>query len=138
MLGVDHVVATRMEVVDGCYTGDIAFYAYGEHKETAIREMAAERGWDLADCYAYSDSETDIPMLSAVGHPVAINPDKPLRKHAADSGWPVRVFAKPVRASRRVPTPPGPPMAYAGALTVAALVALAWVLGRRPARSGDL
>jgi len=138
MLGVDHVIATRMQVEDGCYTGDIAFYAYGENKAVAIAELAAQRGWDLADCYAYSDSATDIPMLAAVGHPVAVNPDKALRKHAADNDWPVRVFAKPVRASRRVPTPPGPPAAYAGVLTVAGLALLAWALGRRPARAGEM
>jgi HAD superfamily hydrolase (TIGR01490 family) len=138
MLGVDRVIATRMEVEDGCYTGDIAFYAYGEGKQTAIEALAAQRGWDLADCYAYSDSATDIPMLAAVGHPVAVNPDKALRRHAADNDWPVRVFAKPVRASRRVPAPPGPPMAYAGVLVVAGLAALAWALGRRPSRLGDL
>jgi HAD superfamily hydrolase (TIGR01490 family) len=137
MLGVDRVIATRMEVVAGCYTGDIAFYAYGEHKEAAIRELAAERGWDLADCYAYSDSVTDVPMLSAVGHPVAVNPDKALRRHAGEHDWPVRAFAKPVRASRRVPTPPGPPAAYAGMLALGGVALLAWALGRRPARTGQ-
>jgi HAD superfamily hydrolase (TIGR01490 family) len=130
MLGVDRVIATRMVVEDGCYTGDIAFYAYGEGKEVAIRELAAQQGWDLADCYAYSDSATDVPMLAAVGHPVAVNPDKALRKHAADAQWPVRVFAKPVRASRRMPSPPGPPVAYAGVAAVAALLVLAWLAGR--------
>ncbi|MGB8652257.1 MAG: HAD family hydrolase [Mycobacteriales bacterium] len=131
MLGVDRVIATQMVVEDGRYTGDIAFYAYGEGKEVAIKELAAARGWDLADCFAYSDSFTDTPMLAAVGHPVAVNPDKALRKHAADNSWPVHVFAKPVRASRRVPTPPGPPVAYAGATVVVALMALAWAVGRR-------
>jgi HAD superfamily hydrolase (TIGR01490 family) len=134
MLGVDRVIATRMVVEQGHYTGDIAFYAYGEGKEVAIRELAAKRRWKLADCYAYSDSATDVPMLSAVGHPVAVNPDKLLRKAAADNDWPVRVFAKPVRASRRVPTPPGPPVAYAGVLAAAALLALAWMAGRRSPR----
>ena len=131
MLGVDQVIATRMVVEDGHYTGDIAFYAYGEGKEIAIRDLASKQGWDLADCYAYSDSGTDIPMLATVGHPVAVNPDKPLRKHAAEQDWPVRVFAKPVRASRRVPTPPGPPVAYAGVVAVAVIAALAWAAGRR-------
>ena len=134
MLGVDRVIATRMVVEDGHYTGDIAFYAYGEGKQTAITELAAKRGWDLADCYAYSDSVTDAPMLSAVGHPVAVNPDKALKKLATESEWPVRVFAKPVRATRRVPTPPGPPVAYAGVTVVAALVLLAWLMGRRSTR----
>ena len=131
MLGVDRVIATRMVVEDGHYTGDIAFYAYGEGKAVAITELAAARGWDLADCYAYSDSATDVPMLSAVGHPVAVNPDKALRKVAADKDWPVRVFVKPVRASRRVPTPPGPPVAYAVVSLAGALVLLAWLVGRR-------
>jgi phosphoserine phosphatase len=131
MLGVDRVIATRMVVQDGHYTGDIDFYAYGDNKAVAIKDLAARRGWDLADCYAYSDSATDAPMLSAVGHPVAVNPDKALRKTAADNDWPVRVFAKPVRASRRVPTPPGPPVAYAGAMAVVAVVVLAWFAGRR-------
>ena len=138
MLGVDRVIATRMEVEDGCYTGEIAFYAYGENKATAIEELAAARGWDLAACYAYSDSVTDVPMLAAVGHPVAVNPDKALRKQATENDWPVRVFAKPVRASRRVPTPPGPPVAYAGVIAVSALLALAWALGRRAARPGEM
>jgi HAD superfamily hydrolase (TIGR01490 family) len=131
MLGVDQVIATRMVVEDGAYTGEIAFYAYGENKRTAITDLAARRGWDLGDCYAYSDSETDVPMLAAVGHPVAVNPDKALRKHATEHEWPVRVFAKPVRASRRVPAPPGPPVAYAGIGLVAVVVLVAWLAGRR-------
>ena len=131
MLGVDRVIATRMVVKDGAYTGDIAFYAYGDGKRTAISELAAERGWSLADCYAYSDSVTDLPMLSAVGHPVAVNPDRALRKAAAERDWPVRTFAKPVRASRRVGASPLPPQAYAGAAALVALAALAWWAGRR-------
>jgi HAD superfamily hydrolase (TIGR01490 family) len=71
MLGVDEVVATRMVVEDGLYTGEIAFYAYGENKAVAIRELAAQRGYDLAECWAYSDSWTDRPMLELVGNPVA-------------------------------------------------------------------
>jgi HAD superfamily hydrolase (TIGR01490 family) len=138
MLGVDRVIATRMVVEDGHYTGDIAFYAYGEGKERAVKELAARRGWDLGECYAYSDSATDVPMLAAVGHPVAVNPDKPLRRTATERNWPVRVFTKPVRASRRVPTPPGPPIAYAGVLAGAGLVVLAWTLGRGWARPGEL
>jgi len=126
MLGVDRVIATRMVVKDGYYTGDIDFYAYGEGKATAIRELAAQSSLELADCFAYSDSVTDLPMLTTVGHPVAVNPDRALRRAAADNDWPVRVFAKPVRASRRVPTPPGPPQAYAGAVAVAVVLALVW------------
>jgi HAD superfamily hydrolase (TIGR01490 family) len=130
MLGVDRVIATRMVVVDGAYTGEVEFYAYGENKAVAIRELAAEQGWDLEDCYAYSDSATDAPMLAAVGHPVAVNPDKALRKLAVDSDWPVREFARPVRA-RRLPTPPGDTRAWAGLVTVGLLLTVAWLLVRR-------
>ena len=131
MLGVDRVVATRMVVEDGKYTGDIAFYAYGEGKAVAIRELAAKRGLDLAHCYAYSDSVTDLPMLELVGHPVAVNPDKLLRKVALERDWPIRVFTRPVRMRTRVPTPPGPPMAYAGAAIAVGALGLSWWLNRR-------
>ena len=138
MLGVDRVIATRMAVVDGRYTGDIDFYAYGEHKATAITALALETGLDLAACYAYSDSITDVPMLAAVGHPVAVNPDKALRKLAGERDWPVRVFAKPVRVRRRVPTPPGPASAYAGIVAAGAVLVLAWWVARQPRRVGDI
>ena len=87
MLGADRVVATRMVTVDGRYTGEIEFYAYGENKAVAVRELAEAGGFDLADCYAYSDSITDLPMLEAVGHPVAVNPASGLRKVAQRRGW---------------------------------------------------
>ena len=74
-----------MVVEDGRYTGEIEFYAYGQDKAEAIRELAAQRGYDLADCYAYSDSVTDLPMLEAVGHPHAVNPDRALRREATDA-----------------------------------------------------
>jgi HAD superfamily hydrolase (TIGR01490 family) len=98
LLGADTVIATQMVVADGFYTGDVAFYAFGEAKAAKIRELAAERGYTLADCYAYSDSITDLPMLEAVGHPTAVNPDRSLRRVAARRGWPVRIFtASPYR-----------------------------------------
>lgn len=135
MLGVDRVIATRMVVENGAYTGEISFYAYGENKAVAITELAAQEGWDLAECYAYSDSATDAPMLAAVGHPVAVNPDKALRKEAAERGWPVREFARPVRPTRRIPTPPGPGQAWAAGLAVGGLAALAWLAARRTRRA---
>ena len=92
LLGADVVIATEMVVADGRYTGDMAFYAYGEAKAAKMRELAAERGYVLADCYAYSDSITDVPMLATVGHPTAVNPDRALRREAARRGWPIRVF----------------------------------------------
>src|SRR5664279_358159 len=78
MLGADHVIATRMAVSDGKYTGEIDFYAYAENKALAIRDLAAARGYELSDCFAYSDSATDLPMLAAVGRPTAVNPDRAL------------------------------------------------------------
>ena len=68
------------------------FYACGEAKAQRVRELAAERGYRLADCYAYSDSVTDLPMLEAVGRPHAVNPDRALRRLARHRGWPVLAF----------------------------------------------
>jgi HAD superfamily hydrolase (TIGR01490 family) len=93
MLGASEIIATRMRHADGHYTGELEFYAYGEAKAIRIRELSVERGYDLDDCYAYSDSVTDLPMLETVGHPHAVNPDRHLRKIAAQRGWPVLAFA---------------------------------------------
>jgi HAD superfamily hydrolase (TIGR01490 family) len=133
MLGVDRVVATRMVVQHGAYTGDIAFYAYGDGKAVALRALADEHGYGLDRCYAYSDSVTDLPMLDAVGHPHAVNPDRPLRRIAAERGWPVLDFRRPVHAGgrRALPTPPGPPAAYLAGL-VAGVAGVAWWAVRRP------
>ena len=133
MLGVDRVIATRMVVEGGHYTGEIEFYAYGENKAVAVTELAAERGWDLAECFAYSDSATDLPLLEAVGHPVAVNPDKALRKQAQDRGWEVKDFTRPVRPKRRlserIPSPPEPSRTWAIAALVSVLVV--WLVIRR-------
>jgi len=102
MLGVDHVIATTLVEKDGRYTGDVDFYAYGPNKAKAMEQLAAERGYDLAESYAYSDSETDAPMLAAVGHPFAVNPDKTLRRMAEENGWPILTFARPVALRRRL------------------------------------
>jgi HAD superfamily hydrolase (TIGR01490 family) len=93
LLGADTVIATRMQVSGGRYTGEVEFYAYGEAKAARVRELAAERGYRLADCYAYSDSVTDLPLLQVVGHPHAVNPDRGLRRVAAQRGWPVLEFS---------------------------------------------
>jgi HAD superfamily hydrolase (TIGR01490 family) len=105
LLGADTVIATRMVIADGRYTGDVAFYAFGEAKATRIRELSADRGYVLADCYAYSDSITDLPMLEAVGHPTAVNPDRALRRMAARRGWPIRTFTAPPRSRPAVQPP---------------------------------
>ncbi|WP_183101228.1 HAD family hydrolase [Nocardioides pelophilus] len=132
MLGADRVVATRLEIVDGRYTGEIDYYAYAEEKANAIRALAEERGYDLAASYAYSDSATDIPMLEAVGFPHVVNPDRELRKLAAERAWPVLIFSKPVALRNRVPLPPRKPtlaaLAVGGVVAVGAAV---WVGARR-------
>jgi len=101
MLGADAVIATRMEVADGHYTGEMDFYAYGEAKANRVRDLATERGYRLEDCYAYSDSATDLPLLEAVGHPHAVNPDRALRRIAERRSWPVLCFAPHSQPSRR-------------------------------------
>ncbi len=135
MLGADKVIATRMAQVEGRYTGDIDFYAYGDNKASAIRDLARQEGYDLDDSYAYSDSATDLPMLEAVGHPFAVNPDKALRKAAVDRGWPVLDFTKPVALRRRTPFENRRATAIAAvALGVGAAAAGAAVLASRRAR----
>jgi HAD superfamily hydrolase (TIGR01490 family) len=138
MLGVDRVVATRMVTADGRYTGEIELYAYGENKAAAMRELAAEGGYDLADCYAYSDSITDLPMLSAVGHPTAVNPDRGLRRAALERGWPVLQFTRPVSMRARFSAPPAPVMTGAAVGVGAAVVGLAWYARHRALRAGLL
>lgn len=95
VLVLDGGVGTRSEIHDGVYTGrPDGPFTYGEGKADALREVAAERGLDLAASYAYSDSESDLPMLRAVGHPVAVNPDAGLARVAREEGWRVMRFEK--------------------------------------------
>lgn len=132
MLGADAAVATRMAVADGRYTGDIEFYAYGEHKADAIRDLAERRGYDLAACHAYSDSVTDAPMLAVVGHGHVVNPDRTLRRLAAEQGWEVLAFRRPVplrRLDRQVGVTTG-----AVLVGVAAVVVALWWWRRRRRR----
>jgi len=125
LLGADHVIATRPVIAEGRYTGELDFYAYGPAKATAIAELAAACGYDLATSHAYSDSLTDLPMLEAVGHPVAVNPDRALRRHARAQGWPVRTFARPV-APRQARFPAVATLAAAAALSAVG----GWAWGR--------
>ncbi|WP_370289031.1 HAD family hydrolase [Nocardioides sp.] len=131
MLGADRVVATRLAVEEGRYTGEIEYYAYAEEKAAAIRALAQERGYDLDECFAYSDSVTDVPMLEAVGHPFAVNPDKDLRKVAVAREWPVLQFVRPVALGSRLHLPP--PKPTLAALAVGGVVAAGalWIGTRR-------
>lgn len=122
-LGATHAMATRMVVEDGKYTGDIAFYCFGEGKVEAIRALADREGYALEHCYAYSDSITDLPMLELVGHPTVVNPDRTLRKEAVARNWPIRAFSKPVSLRDRVPTPSGAAVATTAAVGLSALAA---------------
>ena len=102
LLGITGAIASRATIDEwGKFTGEMEFFARGENKAVAMRELAAQRGIDLADSYAYSDSETDIPMLMAVGHAFAVNADRPLAKIAHENQWPLLSFTHPVRAHDR-------------------------------------
>jgi len=137
MVGADEVIATEMVVAEGKYTGEIAFYAYGPNKAAGLRRLAAERGYDLAECYAYSDSSTDLPMLEAVGHPYVVNPDRALRKIATERDWPVLSFTNAVPLRERLSglkaSRPTTTAALAG--TVAGLAVLAWYTRSRRSRN---
>jgi HAD superfamily hydrolase (TIGR01490 family) len=91
-LGFDGALGTVCEVKDGRYTGRALRALHAEAKAVALREVAARDGLDLPECTAYSDSHTDLPFLEVVGHPFAVNPDRKLRRIAADRGWPVLEF----------------------------------------------
>jgi HAD superfamily hydrolase (TIGR01490 family) len=120
MLGVDGAIASKAEIDEqGRYTGKIEFYAQGEGKASAIRALAESHHLDLDESSAYSDSVTDLPMLKAVGHPFAVNPDRALAKEAKERGWEILEFSNPVRlrdrASVRLP-------AFTGALVLVGLL----------------
>jgi HAD superfamily hydrolase (TIGR01490 family) len=122
-LGATHAMATRMVVEGGKYTGEVAFYCYGEGKVQAIRELAAREGYPLEHCYAYSDSITDLPMLEVVGHPSVVNPDRNLRKEANERGWPLLAFSRPVSLRDRISAPSSAAIATTAAVGITALAA---------------
>lgn len=103
LVGADRCVGTQMEVDDeGRFTGRVTHAVLHSNKVDALREDATAHGIDLAASWAYSDSISDLPMLEAVGHPVAVNPDKELRRHAVTEGWLVRDFARPLAMRSRL------------------------------------
>lgn len=90
VLAFDGGLGSRSEVLDGVYTGRAAGpFNYRDGKRASLQELAEREGIDLAASYAYSDSESDLPMLRAVGHPVAVNPDGELMRVARQEGWEV-------------------------------------------------
>ena len=91
-LGFDGAIGSTCEIVDGRYTGRTLRAAHGVGKANALRELAVAEGFDLGESTAYSDSYSDVPFLEAVGHPVAANPDRKLRRIAAERGWSVVDF----------------------------------------------
>ncbi|GAB3402050.1 HAD-IB family hydrolase [Schumannella luteola] len=89
-LGLTGALGTRVEVVDGQYTGRLVGHVmHGERKAVAARELAGAIGADLADCWAYSDSRNDLPLLELVGNRIVVNPDAALHRHADENAWPV-------------------------------------------------
>ena len=98
-LGMTAGIGTRSRIVDGVYSGELdGPFCYGPGKVEAIEELARWEGLDLDQCWAYSDSASDLPMMEAVGHPVAVNPDPKLERVAGQRGWPVVVFSKRTKA----------------------------------------
>ncbi len=85
--GLDDLICTTFEVVDGVFTGKISKSALGAKKLVRAREWAEGAGFDLADCVFYTDSHSDIPLMEAVGEPVAVNPDRALARFARERGW---------------------------------------------------
>jgi HAD superfamily hydrolase (TIGR01490 family) len=135
LLGVDEAIATRAELDEhGRYSGRTERYVYGPEKEVAILDTATRDHLDLSASWAYSDSATDIPMLSAVGHPVAVNPDRELARAAKDKGWPIERWTLEVPLRDRVPMPAPKQAAVGGGAAVLGAAALAgWWWWRRAA-----
>jgi HAD superfamily hydrolase (TIGR01490 family) len=121
-LGLTGALGTVAEHVDGVYTGKLVGQPmHGEAKAEAVKALAEREGLDLARCAAYSDSANDIPMLSIVGNPCAVNPDSTLREHAKTHGWRVRDY----RTGRKAARIGVPVAAAAGAVTGAVMGAAA-------------
>jgi HAD superfamily hydrolase (TIGR01490 family) len=132
-LGLTGALGTVSEVEDGYYTGRLVGEPlHGPAKAEAVRALAQREGLDLSRCTAYSDSANDVPMLSSVGHAVAVNPDGPLREQARLRGWDVRDF-RTGRKAAKIGVP-----AAAGAGAVAGSVVAGLALVRRRADRGLL
>ena len=94
-LGFTGAIGSRAEIVNDVYTGNLdGPLLHGTAKANAVCELARSRNIDIKNCYAYSDSANDIPLLESVGHPNAINPDAKLRIRALVEAWPIYDFRK--------------------------------------------
>ncbi|MFL6117162.1 MAG: HAD family hydrolase [Catenulispora sp.] len=125
-LGLTGALGTRPESVDGVYTGRIAGpLLHGPDKARQVARLARERGLNLAHSYAYSDSANDLPLLSLVGHPVAVNPDRGLRRHARNNGWAIVDYRGTRRAGVGLPAA-GAAAAVGAVAAGAAAAAVHW------------
>lgn len=119
-------IATVAEIVDGRYTGQLSEpFCYGPGKALAIAKLAAEKDYDLALSYSYSDSVSDLPMLEVVGHPVAVNPDRELERIARARSWPIVEFSRTAKRVIQTTT---------AAVGAAGLATGTYFLGRRHGR----
>jgi phosphoserine phosphatase len=88
-------LGSKAEISDGIYTGRMnGALLHGKEKAVAVTQLAKEKGFDLTECLAFSDSNNDLPLLQCVGHPSAINPDALLGLRAMAEGWPIHDFRK--------------------------------------------
>jgi alcohol-forming fatty acyl-CoA reductase len=93
LLGADALIATELGREGGIFTGDLlGLHPRGANKRLLLEELARRRGLDLSKSFAYGDHAEDIPMLECVGHPVPVNPTRPLKRVATQRGWPIRYF----------------------------------------------
>jgi HAD superfamily hydrolase (TIGR01490 family) len=94
-LGLTGALGSKAEIKDGLYTGQMnGALLHGKEKAVAVRELAEKKGFDLDECFAYSDSNNDLPLLQCVGQPSAINPDALLGLRAMAEGWPIHDFRR--------------------------------------------
>ena len=94
-LGFTGAIGSKAAIKDGFYTGEMnGPLLHGREKATAIKELAREHGFDLEECFGYSDSHNDLPLLLTVGKPSAINPDAILRIRALKEKWPIHDFRR--------------------------------------------
>jgi HAD superfamily hydrolase (TIGR01490 family) len=124
LLGITGCISSKATIdSEGKYTGELDFFAQGDNKALAIKELAAQRDIDLDESFAYSDSATDVPMLESVGHAVVVNPDRALAKVAAERDWPTLSFTHKVRVHDRA-------RSRTPFLVSAVVIGVAAVLGR--------